>query len=119
MTIYLILFFAIFLNASANILLKVGMNRSGSLNFTNISEILTKVVFNPIIIGGILCFVLALGAYTYVLSKINLSIAYPIMTSLGYMIVIFASWLFLKETITGVQVVGFCLIIGGVWLVAA
>lgn len=118
MTMYLILFFAICLNATANILLKVGMNRSGTLSFTSIPEIISKVVLNPVIIGGILCFVLALGAYTYVLSKINLSIAYPIMTSLGYMIVILASWLFLKESITGVQVTGFCLIIGGVWLVA-
>jgi drug/metabolite transporter (DMT)-like permease len=40
------------------------------------------------------------------------------MTSVGYMIVICASWLFLKESITGIQVTGFCLIIGGVWLVA-
>jgi hypothetical protein len=52
MTIYLILFFAICLNATANILLKVGMNRSGSFSFTNIPEIISKVVFNPIIIGG-------------------------------------------------------------------
>lgn len=118
MKMYLILFFAICLNATANILLKVGMNRSGTFSFSNIREIFSKVVFNPVIIGGVLCFALALGAYTYVLSKINLSIAYPIMTSLGYMIVICASWLFLKESITGIQVTGFFLIIGGVWLVA-
>ncbi len=119
MNMYLILFLAITLNASANILLKIGMNRAGSFSFTDISGIFTEVVLNPFIIGGVFCFVLALGAYTYVLSKINLSIAYPIMTSVGYMIVILASWLFLKENISGVQFAGFCLIIGGVWLVAA
>ncbi len=118
MKMYLILFLAITLNASANILLKIGMNRTGSFSFTNIKEIFTEVVLNPVIIGGVFCFVLALAAYTYVLSKINLSIAYPIMTSVGYMIVILASWLFLKENISGVQFAGFCLIIGGVWLVA-
>ena len=118
MKMYFILFFAIALNASANILLKVGMNRSGTFSFSDIGEVFTKVVLNPFIIGGISCFVLALAAYTYVLSKINLSIAYPVMTSVGYMIVILASWLFLKENISSVQVAGFCMIIGGVWLIA-
>ena len=118
MNMYIILFLAITLNASANIMLKIGMNRAGSFSFTDIPGIFTEVVLNPFIIGGVFCFVLALAAYTYVLSKINLSVAYPIMTSVGYMIVILASWLFLNENISGVQVIGFCLIIGGVWLVA-
>jgi multidrug transporter EmrE-like cation transporter len=70
------------------------------------------------IIFGILCFAIALVAYGYVLSKLNLSVAYPIMTSLGFMIVIFASWLIFEEPIGATQIAGFILILSGVWLVA-
>jgi len=40
------------------------------------------------------------------------------MTSLGFLIVIIASWLFLGEAITKIQIIGFICIIAGVWLVA-
>lgn len=113
---YIILLFAIICNACANILIKVGMT-----NFQMPSTIvgfIRRIILNPAIIGGIVLFVLALGAYGYILSKINVSIAYPIMTSLGYLIVILISWLFLNETITFIQIIGFILIILGVWFVA-
>ena len=50
--------------------------------------------------------------------KTDLSVAYPIMTSLGFVIVVLVSWLFLKETITLIQFTGLALIIAGVWMVA-
>jgi len=59
-----------------------------------------------------------LFAYGYVLSKMNLSIAYPLMTSIGFLIVTLVSWVFLKETITLIQIGGFILILLGVWMVA-
>ena len=117
MWVYLILTLAIILNALANILMKVGMlNQEG---IRNIFDMFIRLISNPIIIIGVICFALGLAAYCYVLTKVNLSIAYPIMTSLGYMIVILASWIFLKEHITRVQVVGFIFIIAGVWMVAS
>lgn len=81
-------------------------------------RMIIEVITTPAIVGGILSFVLALVAYGYVLTKMNLSIAYPIMTSMGFMIVILASWLFLKESITLIQAVRFLLILSGVWMVA-
>ena len=114
--IYFILSLAIILNALANILMKVAM-REQDKN-TKIIKIITQSLSNPTLLLGILFFALALVAYCYVLSKLNLSIAYPIMTSLGFLIVILASWLFLGEAITKIQIVGFICIIAGVWMVA-
>jgi multidrug transporter EmrE-like cation transporter len=106
---------AIFLNAFANILIKIGVtNKSDKLDIST----LLNTAISPAIIGGILLFVLALIAYGYVLTKLNLSIAYPIMTSMGFLIVILVSWLFLREAITLTQVMGFILILSGVWMVA-
>lgn len=116
MNTYVILGLAILFNAMANILMKMGMLRVD--NNLNIFSMASKSISQPAIPLGIISFVLALVCYLYVLSKLNLSIAYPIMTSLGFLIVILASWTFLKESITAIQIVGFVFIILGVWLTA-
>ena len=113
---YIILILAITFNAVANILMKVGMLKEKQ--GTSLVDLLLNMLLNPALIVGIICFALGLAAYCFVLTKLNLSVAYPIMTSVGYVIVIIASWLFLKETITLIQIVGFTFIIAGVWMVA-
>ena len=116
MNTYLVLALAIILNALANILMKVAMLRQEKT--TDIIALVRQSLTNPILFLGIISFGLALVAYCFVLAKINLSIAYPLMTSLGFLIVILASWLFLGENITKIQIVGFTCIIAGVWMVA-
>ncbi len=113
---YIILILAITFNAVANILMKIGMLKEKQA--ANLVSFILGLILNPVLIAGIICFALGLAAYCYVLTKLNLSIAYPIMTSVGYVIVIIASWLFLKETITLIQIAGFAFIIAGVWMVA-
>ncbi|MFH1228330.1 MAG: SMR family transporter [Planctomycetota bacterium] len=116
--LYVILILAIVFNAAANILMKYGMTKGGSLDGLKITEMLSKMAGNYILWSGVGCFILALMAYSYVLSKMNLSVAYPIMTSCGYAIVIVTSVFFLKETLNWVQVAGLVLITAGVWMVA-
>ena len=94
---YFYLATAILLNASANICIKAGMLRSGVPN--NFGYLVRQLFTNPFLTVGVVLFGMALAAYSYVLSRLNLSIAYPIMTSLGYVIVILASWVWLSETI--------------------
>ena len=112
---YIILGFALSFNALANILAKVGVNKIEKT--PNLLVLIPKIITNPIIISAIVCFVINFGLYVIALSKINLSIAYPIMVSLGFVIIVSVSWLFLKETITLVQVIGILLILIGVLLI--
>jgi small multidrug resistance pump len=107
---------AISLNALANILIKVGMMRVGKTS--GILMLAKRSVLQPAILAGMLCFVLGLAAYSAVLTKLNLSVAYPIMVSAGLIIVALASALLLHESISAVQVIGFLAIIAGVWMVA-
>jgi len=113
---YLILGLAIILNATANILIKVGMLRIEGKG--GMGSILIAALSQPAFWGGILSFGLALAAYSFVLNRLNLSVAYPVMVSLGLIIVVLVSYFLLKESITAVQIAGFFLIIAGVWLVA-
>ncbi len=114
---YIIFIVAIILNAVANILMKVGAEKTKETS--SVFELIISMVTNPVTILAVCCFAAALGAYNYVLMKTDLSIAYPIMTSVGYVIVLLASWLFLKETLTILQISGILLIVAGVWMVAA
>ncbi len=107
---------AIVLNAGANILIKVGMLRTGETK--GFSELVKKAMVQPALWLGIVFFALALAAYSMVLSRLALSIAYPIMVSMGLVIVVLVSGLVLKEAITPLQIAGFALIIAGVWMVA-
>lgn len=113
---FVVFVISIVLNAVANILMKMGALKPKESN--QIIDVILNMVLNPFILAGILCFALGLAAYNYVLIKINLSVAYPINTSLGYILVVLVSWLVLKETITPVQVAGIGVIIAGVWMVA-
>ena len=110
------LVFAILLNAVANIFMKVGMSHIGKT--TGLPALVKKAVGQPAVLAGMACFVLALVAYSMVLTKLNLSVAYPIMVSMGLVVVVVASAFILLEHITWLQVVGFVLIIAGVWMVA-
>ena len=111
-----VLSFAIVCNATANILIKVGMNKVGDTK--GIWELAKKAVMQPQLIAGIISFILAFVSYSYILTKLNLSIAYPIMVSMGIVIVVTVSYLFLCESINIIQIIGFALIIAGVWMVA-
>jgi len=112
----IVLIFAIVFNALANILIKVGMVKVGKTE--EWVHTLRKAAVQPAILLGVVSFALALVGYSIVLTRLNLSVAYPTMVSMGLVIVVLASHFFLSEAIRPVQIVGFLLIISGVWMVA-
>ncbi len=114
---YIALVFALLANAVANILLKEGM-KAKSLNPAQPLETLTQIALNPVVITGVVFFGLNLLAYSFVLSKVKLSIAYPLMTSIGFMIVLSYSFFKLGEHISMMHLGGVALILAGVWMVS-
>lgn len=112
----LMLIVAILLNASANIFIKIGMLKAKEAN--SMIELLKKSVAQPTLIIGVVLFALALIAYCLVLIRLSLSVAYPIMVSMSLVIVVLASYFIIKESIARIQLIGFFLIIAGVWMVA-
>lgn len=80
---------------------------------------LVFTVFNPYFIAGLASFGLALLGYRYVLGKgLKLSLAYPVFTSSGFIIVLIASSIFFKERLNFTQWLGISFILVGVWLTA-
>lgn len=115
---YLLLFFNVLLTVAGQMLLKKGVLTVGRID--SIREIipkLTKIFFNPFVIGGISIYVFTTFVWLVILSRVKLSIAYP-MLSIGYVLVIPFSWLVFKETIPVVRIIGAILICIGIYLVA-
>lgn len=115
---FFLLLFAASLNGFANISIKRGMMNLNLIEKEFSFEMMKKIVMNPWLMVGVAAFVGTLVAYAAVLSKMNLSLAYPLMTSIGFVIVTIVSILFFKETVTINHFFGLLAVIAGIWLVA-
>ena len=114
-----VLVIAIVFNAGANIMLKVGMKNSGSIAEHGISGMVMRALSSVYVWAGLAAFGIAFVFYSVVLSRMDLSKAYPIMTSAGFAIVVVASWLMFQEVITWPKLVGIATIAVGIWIVSA
>jgi small multidrug resistance pump len=70
-----------------------------TVHYQNICDFL-YALFNPSLVAGVLLYVVGFITWLYVLSKMNLNIAYPIAITLSFLAIILASAFFLKEEIT-------------------
>jgi len=119
MRIYLVFIAAIVFNAGANIMIKAAMRKNPIIPEEGaLINAFIQAVKNPHLIVGVALFGLALAAYSVVLSKINLSVAYPIMTGAGFLLVFLVSGLYFRENITAIHMLGSTLILAGVWVLA-
>ena len=115
---HLALIFALLANASANILIKAGMRKLELAGAAPL-QILRQILANGNVVGGIALFAVNVLAYAYALNRIPLSQAYPIMTSVGFLIVVTASIVFFGESLDVRHGLGLVLIVAGVTLIAS
>ena len=109
----------VLLNAAAQLLLKAGTNRVGEFAFSldNLVPIGMKLVLNPPILAGLSCYVVSVVVWILALSRVPVSVAYP-MLSVGYIVNAIAAWMLFGESITAQKLVGIGFICVGVFLVA-
>jgi len=104
---------ALVLNAGANSLLKVG---ASSLEGGLSSGTLVAAATNIYLIGGIALFALNILCYTFALSRLPLSVAYPVMVIGGLLIITSFSVLVFHESLSYLQIGGLALVLLGVVL---
>ena len=114
----LLLLPAMLITATAQLSFKHGMNQVGELHasFSAFIEILPKMLLNPFIWFGVIGEFSALALYLSVISRVPLSLAYPVL-ALGYLITAIEARIFLGEQVTWLRVLGIGIIILGVALV--
>jgi len=109
----------VLLNATAQLLLKAGTNAVGQFAFSmeNIVPVGFKLATEPHIFGGLCCYVISVVVWIMGLSRVPVSVAYP-MLSLGYVVNAVLAYYLFGEAITVQKTVGIAFIILGVYLVA-
>nr|WP_320190506.1 SMR family transporter [uncultured Desulfobacter sp.] len=118
MTSYLpLIIFGVLLNAAAQLALKQGMRQIGYFEFSlrNSSHIFFAVALSPYILAGLTCYVVSVGVWLLVLSRVEVSYAYPLL-SIGYIVTAFAGWFFFQESLSLTRWIGIAVICIGVWL---
>jgi len=116
---YPLIFAGVFLNALGQLLLKAGTNAVGRFEFVpdNIMPVATRIVAEPHIVAGVFCYGVSLIVWIMGLSRVEVSVAYPLL-SLGYVINAAAAWYLFGEAFTLARFAGIGFIIVGVCLIA-
>ncbi len=109
----------VLLNAAAQLLLKAGTNAVGHFEFhiDNLVPVGMKLAFEPHIMGGMVCYAISLVVWIMALSRVPVSIAYP-MLSIGYVINAFLAHFWFGEALASQKLLGIGFIVVGVYLVA-
>ncbi len=115
---FILLFFNVLLTVMGQILFKHGMNTVGRVNsIRDVFGKLTQAFLNPYVLSGIAIYGFTTLVWLIILSRVKLSIAYPLLSS-GYVLSILFSWLLFKESIPKIRIIGAVIICIGVYLVA-
>jgi len=115
-TAFLLVLIAVLFSVTGELFLKEGMTRVGVLSLATLGPTVGRMLRTwPLYagLGSIAC-----GALFWLaaLSRVDLSWAYPLL-SMGYILVLIFSWLFLGETVSYIRWIGAILVVIGVILV--
>ncbi|MBX9901893.1 MAG: EamA family transporter [Burkholderiaceae bacterium] len=107
----------ILLNAAAQLLLKKGTNAIGAIHLTidNWFSTAIQVATQWPILGGLACYVISLVVWIIGLSRVDVTIAYPLL-SIGYVVNAIGAWYFLGEPLSLQRLLAISVIIIGVAL---
>lgn len=112
LTPWVLLAGAILANATANVLVKVAARHLGGAATWNLAQ----MAHNGWLLGGIASFAGALLLYTAALRHFPLTVAYPLMTGVGFVLVTLAAVVFLHEGYPWTRALGTAAILVGVVL---
>ena len=106
-------------NVAAQLLIKAGTNAVGHFEFAreNIAPIGWKLATEPHIVGAMACYAFGVVIWVLALSRVQVSIAYPLL-SLGYVVNAVAALYLFNEAFNPAKVVGMGIIILGVVIIS-
>lgn len=117
MSSYILLIVSVMFGALGQFLFRLGMRAYGQVSATGAFRQLVSIVMTPSIFAGFVLFGLSSILWLSVISKYQLSYAYP-MVSIGYVLTMILSRLFLNEQISIYRMIGAVFIVSGVIFVS-
>lgn len=119
LTTFGIVLAGVLLNAGAQLLLKAGTKALGVLSLAggNLPAVAIGVATQPYIIAGLACYVVSVGLWIIALSRVDVTVAYP-MLSIGYVVNAVLAWQLFGEQLSAGRITGIGIILVGVVVLA-
>lgn len=119
LTSFALIICGVLLNAFAQLALKASVKNIGEIKLST-SEAWTvsqQLMVEPALWAGLFCYGISVVVWIVALSRVDVSIAYP-MLSIGYIVNAFFAWMLFGETMTPDRLLGIGVIIVGVYILA-
>ena len=109
---------SVLLNCSAQLLMRKGMLLNGEVTgMENLWSSVPHMLTNLYLWGAMVCYAISIFVWMVVLSKVEVSYAYPFL-SVGYVLSAVAGYLWFAENISPIRIVGIIVICLGVILIS-
>lgn len=111
----LLIFSSVALNAAAQLFIRQGMLQFGVVSFEaeQLWRMIWSVFTNCFLLSGMLCYAVSIVLWMVVLSKVNVSLAYPFL-SMGYVMTAVLAYFIFGEPLTPQKCIGILVICFGV-----
>ena len=114
-----LILFTVLTNAAAQIMLKKGMLKVGG--FPNegqaVAGFVNRTLTSPLVFIGLCIFAISMASHLVVLSRVELSYAYPFL-SLAYVLVAVYAYFVFQEDVSTIRVAGIAFICVGTVLIS-
>ncbi len=116
---YILLAVSILITAASQLLFKKGVLKMGELNFTfsGIISLISGIFHNIYLLVGIFLFGTSFLLWLFILSKVQLNVAYPVALSIEVTLVSIGTWFLFHESLSAFQILGIVFIIAGICLI--
>ncbi len=115
-----LIFFAAVMDVIGAFVVKEKINKLGSVDYSgiyNVLEYLINLAKFPAVWFGTFLILTAPLPYALALSRMELSTAYPVIVTLNALLLIPVAVIFLNETLTLYKILGFIIIIVGLYFI--
>jgi len=113
---YILVFISIILGVAGQLTMKWGTSQISATGLSVISQLIKYFTHIPILMG-LMFYVLSAVVWLFAISRVQLSVAYPMVAS-GYVLVVLFAWLLLNEPLTTLKIIGLLTIVTGVIIIA-
>jgi drug/metabolite transporter (DMT)-like permease len=116
---FCIILTGVMLNAIAQLALKASVKEIGviGLNFSSSAPAFLRLACEPFLWIGLFCYGISVIVWILALSRVDVSIADP-MLSMGYVVNAFAAWQLFGESMNPARLVGIGIVLLGVFILA-
>ena len=117
---FLMILVCVLLGVCGQLLLKHGMTSGNPDEVDQVNEVIPRLVraaTNPVVILGFLFYGVSAALWLIVLTRADLSYAYPLL-SMGYVLVVLVSRVVFHEAVTPMRFAGTLVICLGVYLIS-